>query len=218
MKSVKMIFLGAPGSGKGTIAELLVKNFNITHISTGDIFREKIKNKTPLGVKAKKYIDSGQLVPDELVCNMVAKRLTEDDCESGFLLDGFPRTIKQAEVFDKVVKEKGLFINLVAFFDVKENILIERLTARLTCKQCGTNFNKLFSPPKETGVCDKCQGELYQRSDDSLETALNRMKIYNEQTAPLVDYYKKQEKLATIPAEGPVQENYDKLIEVLKDE
>ncbi len=218
MKTIQLILLGAPGCGKGTIAALLVKNYDMTHISTGDIFREKIKNKTPLGVKAKEYIDSGQLVPDELVCKMVAKRLEEDDCRHGFMLDGFPRTIKQAEVFDEMLKEKGITINLVAFFDVAENLLIERLTARLTCKKCGTNFNKLFSPPKETGICDKCQGELYQRSDDSLETALNRMKIYNEQTAPLVDYYKKQEKLARIPAEGSVQENYDKLIEALKDE
>ena len=193
MKTIQLILLGAPGCGKGTIAALLVKNYGMTHISTGDIFREKIKNKTPLGVKAKEYIDSGQLVPDELVCKMVAKRLEEEDCKEGFILDGFPRTINQAEVFDKILKEKEIRIHLVPYFSVRESVLLERLTARLTCKKCGTNFNKLFSPPKIEEVCDKCQGELYQRTDDSLETAQNRMKIYNEQTAPLVDYYQKQE-------------------------
>jgi len=197
-----LIFLGAPGAGKGTFAGLLKDTISITHISTGEIFRNEIKNETELGKKAKQFVESGGLVPDELVASMVSKRLAEEDCNDGFILDGFPRTINQAALLKEALKKIDKKIDSVIFFAAGEELLIQRLTARLTCRKCGINFNKIFGPPKVEGVCDKCGGELYQRADDSLETAKNRLALYNKETAPLVDFYKKENLLCSLNSEG----------------
>jgi len=215
MKRKNLVFLGAPGVGKGTIAELLSEDEHLVHISTGDIFRREIKCNSELGKKAKDYVSSGGLVPDELVVNLVASRLLDDDCAAGYILDGFPRTIPQAESLKTKLKDMGSQIDLVIYFEAPEELLIQRLTARVTCKQCGTNFNKIFSKPKVEGVCDKCSGELYQRPDDSLETATDRLKIYNEFTAPLVDFYKAENLLITIDGTTAKDVTFPAVLKVL---
>ena len=196
-----LIFLGAPGAGKGTFASMLTDNISITHISTGEIFRNEIKNETELGKTAKKYVESGGLVPDDIVAKMVSKRLAEPDCEKGFILDGFPRTINQAKLLKEALGKINKSIDAVVYFEAGEELLIKRLTARLTCRKCSENYNKIFGPPKVEGVCDKCGGELYQRADDSLETAQNRLALYNKETAPLVSFYEKEGLLLTINSE-----------------
>lgn len=215
MKRKNLVFLGAPGAGKGTIAEILSEKENLVHISTGDIFRREIKRNSELGKKAKAYVTSGGLVPDELVVDLVASRLLDDDCVVGYILDGFPRTIPQAEFFKAKLKEMGSQIDLVIYFEASEELLIQRLTARIICKQCGTNFNKLFSKPKVEGVCDKCSGELYQRPDDSLETATDRLKVYNEFTAPLVDFYQAEDLLVTLDGTQAKDITLSAVLEVL---
>ena len=186
---MRAVLLGPPGAGKGTQAERLVEKYNVPQISTGDIFRANIKAGTELGKKAQEYTNSGQLVPDELVVDLVKDRLAQDDCKNGYLLDGFPRTIFQAEQLDKYLEEKGQKLDAVINFEVGNEVLIERLTGRRICKQCGSGCHVKFSPPKVEGVCDKCGGELEQRKDDSRETAENRLAVYEESTAPLIDYY-----------------------------
>ena len=186
---MRAVLLGPPGAGKGTQAERLVEKYNVPQISTGDIFRANIKAGTELGKKAQEYTNSGQLVPDELVVDLVKDRLAQDDCKNGYLLDGFPRTIFQAEQLDKYLEEKGQKLDAVINFEVGNEVLIERLTGRRICKQCGSGCHVKFSPPKVEGVCDKCGGELEQRKDDSRETAKNRLAVYEESTAPLIDYY-----------------------------
>ncbi|MCP4179436.1 MAG: adenylate kinase [bacterium] len=196
-----LIFLGAPGAGKGTFASLLTEETPLVHISTGDIFRKEIKNGTELGKKAKAYVESGGLVPDELVADMVTKRLSEEDCEKGFILDGFPRTLNQAELLKNTIKNINKEIDAVIYFQAGDELLLKRLTARLMCRDCGGNFNKIFSPPKIEGKCDICKGELYQRKDDSLETAKSRLELYHKETAPLVDFYEKEKILYSVNSE-----------------
>ena len=210
-----LVFFGPPGVGKGTIAQILSKDTGLVHISTGDIFRNEIKNETELGKKAKHYVTSGGLVPDDLVAEMVSSRLAEDDCAEGFILDGFPRTLPQAELFKEALDKNKMHIDCVVNFEAPDELLLQRLTARIICKNCGQNFNKVFSPPKEDGICDLCGGELYQRPDDSLETAKDRLKIYGEQTAPLIDYYITEGVLVSV--DGSTQKNvtYPAVLEVL---
>ena len=196
-----IIFLGAPGAGKGTFASMLTEKALLSHISTGDIFRREIKNETEIGKKAKKYVESGGLVPDEIVAEMVTKRLSEPDCANGFILDGFPRTLNQAQLLNNALKNIKKEIDGVIYFEANDDLLIKRLTARIMCKQCNENFNKLFSPPKIEGKCDKCGGELYQRKDDSLETAKSRLELFYKETSPLVDFYKKENLLFSINSE-----------------
>ena len=196
-----LIFLGPPGAGKGTFSSILTEKLALTHISTGEIFRREIKNETELGKKAKRYIESGGLVPDEIVADIITKRLEEKDCESGFILDGFPRTLNQAELLKLALEKIGRKIDSVIYFAAGDELLISRLTARLICRKCSENFNKLYSPPKKEGICDKCGGELYQRVDDSLETAKNRLELYKKETAPLVDFYRKEGTLFSIDSE-----------------
>lgn len=188
---LRTILLGPPGAGKGTQAVKIVEKYNIPHISTGDIFRENIKNKTELGNRAKAYMDRGELVPDELVVEIATDRLTKDDCKNGFLLDGFPRTIFQAEKLDEFLTKRGEKIDKVINIDVEKDALVKRITGRRVCKSCGASYHVVNIPPKKEGVCDLCSGELIQRADDTEETVLNRIDVYNKQTKPLVDYYGK---------------------------
>lgn len=189
------IFLGPPGAGKGSLAVKVAEDYKIPHISTGDIFRANIKAQTPLGVKVKAIIDSGSLVSDELTFELVKDRLAQDDCKNGYILDGFPRTIPQAEMLEKLVSDVK-----VVNFEIKDEIVIRRLSTRRVCKACGANFNVLTLPPKVEGVCDKCGGELYQRDDDKQESILHRMDVYREQTEPLINFYKEKGKITDLDA------------------
>ena len=179
------IFLGPPGAGKGSLAVKVAADYNIPHISTGDIFRDNIKRQTPLGVKVKAIIDSGSLVSDDLTCELVKDRLSQDDAKNGYILDGFPRTIPQAEMFAEICPDVK-----VVNFVISDDKVIKRLSTRRVCKACGANYNVLTLPPKVEGVCDKCGGELYQRDDDKQESILHRMDVYREQTEPLINFYK----------------------------
>ena len=189
------IFLGPPGAGKGSLAVKVAEDYKIPHISTGDIFRANIKAQTPLGVKVKAIIDSGSLVSDELTFELVKDRLAQDDCKNGYILDGFPRTIPQAEMLEGLVSDVK-----VVNFEIKDEIVIRRLSTRRVCKACGANFNVLTLPPKVEGVCDKCGGELYQRDDDKQESILHRMDVYREQTEPLINFYKNKGKITDLDA------------------
>ena len=215
LKKKNLIFLGPPGAGKGTLSEPLMAAEKLAHISTGDILRAEIAAGTELGKSAKAIMDKGQLVPDQIVADMVAARIQQDDCADGFILDGFPRTVAQAELLAESSAKCGRNIDAVVLFNVPREILIQRLTARLICRQCKASFNKIFAKPAVEGVCDHCGGELYQRSDDSLETAQNRLKVYDEQTAPLIDYYTKKGILFSIDASLPKDQGYAALVGVL---
>jgi len=189
------VFLGPPGAGKGSLAVKVAADYQIPHISTGDIFRANIKAQTPLGVKVKAIIDSGSLVSDELTFELVKDRLAQDDCKNGYILDGFPRTIPQAEMLDGLVADLK-----VVNFQIQDEIVIGRLSTRRVCKACGANYNIKTLPPKVEGVCDKCGGELYQRDDDKQESILHRMDVYREQTEPLINYYKNKGKITDLDA------------------
>lgn len=181
---MNFIFLGPPGAGKGSLAVKVAEEYKIPHISTGDIFRANIKNQTPLGVKVKAIIDSGSLVSDDLTCELVKDRISKDDCKNGFILDGFPRTILQAEMFVSICPEVA-----VVNFQAEDELVIKRLSTRRVCRNCGANYNVLTLPPAKEGVCDKCGGEIYQRDDDKQESILHRMEVYREQTEPLIKFY-----------------------------
>lgn len=199
-----MVMLGPPGAGKGTQAVNVAKRYSIPHISTGDIFRAAIKEGTDLGRKAKKYLDAGELVPDSVVTDIVAERISKDDCVGGFLLDGFPRTLPQAEALDKMLSDKGCPLTAVVDLAVDRDALVKRLTARRACSKCGENYNLVSKAPKKEGVCDKCGGALYQRDDDKRETIENRLSVYEKQTAPLIEYYKRSGRLVSASGEGPI--------------
>jgi len=201
---VNWILLGPPGSGKGTQAKRLIEKYDIPQISTGDLLREAVKNGTELGKEAKQFMDAGKLVPDEVVIGMVKERLQKDDAQKGFILDGFPRTVPQAEELDKVLEGMGKKIDKVINIEVPDEEVVERLSGRRTCKDCGAMYHVKFSPPKEEGKCDKCGGELYQRDDDNPETIKSRLQVYHEQTAPLKDYYGKQGLVADIAGVGDI--------------
>jgi len=195
---LKLMIMGPPGAGKGTQAERLVKDLDITHISTGDMFRAAIKEGTEMGNKAKEYMDKGQLVPDEVVVGMVKDRLSQPDCAKGFLLDGFPRTLPQADALSNTLASMGIKLDGVINIEVPRERLMARLTGRRVCKACGASFHVLFNVPQKNGVCDSCGGELYQRSDDNEETVSNRLDVYEAQTQPLIDYYQKKGVLINI--------------------
>ena len=210
-----IVLLGPPGAGKGTLSEILLRDENLAHVSTGDIFRAEIGKGSEIGKLAKSYIDAGKLVPDEVVADMVAGKLISEECANGFLLDGFPRTIKQAELLEAALAKAGKKLDAVVLFDAPEELLIQRLTARLTCRKCGASYNRIFSRPKQEGVCDSCGGELYQRTDDSLETAKNRLSVYKEQTLPLIEYYTGKSLLSKIDSSLPKAEGYAALRAIL---
>ena len=184
---MKKIFLGAPGSGKGSYASRIAPKRNIPHISTGGLFRENIKQGTEIGEKAKEYMNNGELVPDEVVVGMIKERIQKEDCQKGFILDGFPRTIPQAKMLAEIT-DMDIVINM----DVPNEIIVQRLSSRISCKDCGEIYNQRDASLKEEGICDKCQGEVVRRSDDEPEVIQNRLKIYEEKTAPLIDFYEKQ--------------------------
>lgn len=195
---LRTILLGPPGAGKGTQAVKIVEKYGVPHISTGDIFRENIKKGTELGKKAQEYMNKGELVPDDLVIEIATTRLLEDDCKNGFLLDGFPRTVYQAEKLDEFLAAHGSKIDKVLDIAVEKDELVTRLTGRRVCKGCGASYHVVNIPPKKEGVCDVCGGELIQRADDTAETVANRIEVYEAQTKPLIDYYEKAGNIAHI--------------------
>lgn len=188
---MKIIMLGAPGAGKGTYAKQITQKYDIPAISTGDIFRENIKNGTELGKKAKSYMDAGNLVPDELVCDLVVDRLKQDDCKKGYILDGFPRTIPQAEALTEALKKQDDSIDFALEINMADEAIIERMAGRRVCKGCGATYHVVNIPPKKEGICDECGGEIVLRDDDAPETVKKRLEVYHEQTAPLIEYYNK---------------------------
>lgn len=212
---MNMIFLGPPGCGKGTQAKILIDTYHIPQISTGDILREALKKGSPLGLEAKSYMDQGSLVPDHLVTKIIEERLQQADCKRGFILDGFPRTAAQAEAFDTTLSKMGLELEYVFSIEVDDEEIIKRLTGRRICRQCGKSYHIDFSPPSKEGICDTCQGELYQRDDDREETIRNRLKIYQDQTAPLIDFYKKKSILHSIDGIGNIERITERITNII---
>lgn len=203
---MRCLIMGAPGAGKGTYADGIKKHFGIPHISTGEIFREAIASGSEIGLLAKKFIDKGNLVPDDVTNEIVKARLQKADCLDGFLFDGYPRTIAQAEAFDQMLKDLNITLDVVINIDVKDDIIISRIINRRTCPSCGRGYNIVSLKPKKEGVCDDCGTALYQRKDDNEETIKSRLEVYNIQTKPLIDYYKKQNLLLEVDGAGTISE------------
>ncbi|MFA9424300.1 MAG: adenylate kinase [Sedimentibacter sp.] len=214
---MRTILLGPPGAGKGTQADTIVKEFSIPHISTGDIFRKNIKENTILGKKAKEYMDKGLLVPDELTVELVKDRLLNDDCKNGFLLDGFPRTIFQADALEEALKSMDQKLDYVVNIQVRKELLIERAVGRRVCKDCGQTYHMTFNKPKKEGICDNCGGELLQRKDDTEETVSKRINVYQEQTEPLIEYYTNKGIIVNVDGEKPIAEVGKNIVAKLRD-
>ncbi len=214
---MNIILLGPPGAGKGTQAELIIERYSIPHISTGDIFRAAIKEGTPLGIEAKRYMDSGQLVPDEVVIGIVKERLAKDDCRKGFLLDGFPRTIPQADSLAAYLSQTSRHITAVLNIEVDSQIIIKRLTGRRVCRNCAAVYHIENKPSKIAGVCDHCGGEVYQRDDDTIETVNKRLQVYRSQTEPLINYYQGKGLLYTFDGQIPIDVLFNKISKVIEE-
>jgi adenylate kinase len=213
--SLRLIFLGPPGSGKGTQAKLVSEKFDIPQISTGDILREAVTGKTELGCKAREYMERGELVPDEVIIGIIKERLTQPDCKKGFILDGFPRTVIQAEALTSMNKEMNQAIDMVLSIEVSDETVIKRLCGRLVCKECMVNYHLEFNPPKKKGICDKCSGRLYHRPDDEEEVVRKRLKVYREATEPLIKYYQKMGILQPVKGEGEIEEIFKEIVRII---
>jgi adenylate kinase len=213
---VNLILLGPHGAGKGTQAQRMTERYHVPQISTGDILRSAVKGSTPLGMKAKGFMDQGQLVPDEIVIGIIEERLKAKGCNPGFILDGFPRTIPQAEALQHILTQMGKQIDHVINIEVEPEELVRRLTGRRTCKNCGAMFHLLFQPPKKEGICDRCGGTLYQRADDKEETIRTRLKEYEKQTAPLIQYYEGKRTLRSIQGVGGPDQIFDQIVRLLE--
>ncbi|MCG2711754.1 MAG: adenylate kinase [Candidatus Omnitrophica bacterium] len=209
---MRLVLLGPPGAGKGTQAGVLCNTYSLMHMSTGDLLREAVKNNSPVGVQAKSYMDKGELVPDEIVTRMITEKLKKQDVSDGFILDGFPRTKNQAQILEAALNDLNLPLDMVVYFDTNEETILKRLTGRRICRDCGKIFHITNIPPKKDGICDACEGELYQRDDDKEETIKNRIKVYNKQTSDLIDYYGQKKILNKVSGDLDV----DELFEVLK--
>ena len=212
---MKIIMLGAPGAGKGTQAKMIAEKYSIPHISTGDIFRANIKGGTELGMEAKKYMDQGQLVPDELTVKILLDRVAKDDCKNGYVLDGFPRTIPQAEVLDKALAELGDAVDYAIDVDVPDENIINRMGGRRACVTCGATYHMVHVPPKQEGICDKCGSELILRDDDKPETVKKRLDVYHAQTQPLIEYYTKKGILKTVDGTVDMMDVFAAITDIL---
>jgi adenylate kinase len=213
---MNIVLFGPPGSGKGTQAKMLAEKYNIPHISTGDILRENLKNKTKLGLEAKAYMDKGELVPDDVLIGIIKDRLLQPDCTSGFLLDGYPRTVPQADALSRILNEMDKKLDVVLNIDVPDDELIKRLSGRRMCT-CGASYHVLFNPPKQEGICDLCGTPLYHRDDDQEEAIMNRLDVYKTQTQPLIDYYTKKGLIVTVNGTAGISEVFDAICRVLDD-
>ena len=212
---MKSIMLGAPGAGKGTQAKQIAGKYSIPHISTGDIFRANIKNGTELGKKAKEYMDQGLLVPDELTCDLVVDRIGQDDCKNGFVLDGFPRTIPQAEALTDALNKLGEKMDYAIDVDVPDENIVKRMSGRRACLDCGATYHVVSIPPKKEGICDACGSKLVLRDDDKPETVQKRLDVYHEQTQPLIDYYKKAGILKSVDGTQPMEDVFAEIVKIL---
>ena len=212
---MNLVLMGLPGAGKGTQAEKIAENYNIPHISTGDMFRAAMKEETPLGLEAKSYMDKGELVPDEVTIGIVRDRLAKDDCQKGFLLDGFPRTVAQAEALEALLAEMDRQLDYVINIEVDKSILMERLTGRRICKACGATYHLVFNPPANEGVCDRCGGELYQRADDNEATVQTRLDVNIQQSQPLITFYEGKGYLRNLDGQQPIDKVFADIEELL---
>lgn len=213
-----VILLGAPGAGKGTHAKRLSSLLGIPHISTGDIFREEMEKNSELGQEVRRYVESGELVPDEVVNQIVKKRLSQDDCKKGFILDGYPRTLQQAEALEQILKELSLPLKKVINLVVSEEEIIRRLSGRRICRNCGAIFHIVNMPPKKEGICDYCGGELYQRDDDKPEAIRHRLAVYHKQTEPLIRFYEEKGLLVNVNCEVPLEQSVEEIVKILQDD
>ncbi|MBU4485201.1 adenylate kinase [bacterium] len=213
-----LVLLGAPGCGKGTQAEKISAHYSIPSVSTGDLFRTAVRNETPLGLKVKKYMDNGHLVPNEITVEVMKERVSKSDCANGYILDGFPRSVEQAESLGRVLVElNNSKIDHVLSFDVPEEELVKRLTGRRMCRKCGAGYHVMFKKPANDGACDACRGELYQRNDDKEEVIRSRLKVYDEQTAPLLDYYKNKGLLREVEGVGDINSIFDQVRSLIEE-
>lgn len=212
---MKIVLLGPPGAGKGTQAKSISNRYSIPHISTGDIFRKNISENTPLGIEAKSYMDNGQLVPDEVTINMVKDRLQQDDCKNGYLLDGFPRTVHQAEALDNFLTEREESIDTALLIEVPKEFILERMTGRRVCPSCGASYHIKFNPPTYDGKCDLCGSDVIQRKDDTEETVKERLDVYENQTQPLIDFYKNKKQLSVVDGTQAINEVFESICKIL---
>ncbi|MDK0931220.1 adenylate kinase [Clostridium perfringens] len=212
---MKIVLLGPPGAGKGTQAKSISNRYSIPHISTGDIFRKNISENTPLGIEAKSYMDNGQLVPDEVTINMVKDRLQQDDCKNGYLLDGFPRTVHQAEALDNFLTEREESIDTALLIEVPKEFILERMTGRRVCTSCGASYHIKFNPPTNDGKCDLCGSDVIQRKDDTEETVKERLDVYENQTQPLIDFYKNKKQLSVVDGTQAINEVFESICKIL---